>query len=104
MTHLSYAKFLVLIRSFEKAEDHFLEALSLDPNSEKSLLAYSQFLKSVRGLTMESQMFRSRAFQVRKFMCSKLGFANNAEQPTGSLTESLIIPHKDVVKASPQLK
>lgn len=67
-THLSYAKFLVLTKKYELAEDHFLEALVQDPNMEKGLLAYAEFLSRIRNSSMEAEIFRSRARKVRAFM------------------------------------
>jgi hypothetical protein len=52
-------RFLVLCSTHEKAEDHFLQSLTLEPNQEKGLLAYAEFLESVRRLVRHS---RTRTF------------------------------------------
>jgi hypothetical protein len=95
-SHLSYAKFLCLCQSFEKAEDHFLESLILEPNSEKGLLAYSEFLLANRQQQMESAMFRSRAQHVRQFMITK---GKQAWTEKRLLNQTLIIP-KDLTQST----
>ena len=90
-THLSYAKFMVLCREFEKAEDHFLESLVLEPNTEKGLLAYSEFLLTIRGQTMESAMFKSRAQQVRACLMRK----HNMVRLRPELNQTLIMPRDE---------
>ena len=98
-THLSYAKFMCMCRELEKAEDHFLESLCLEPNTEKGLLAYSEFLGTIRGQPMEAGMFKSRAQQVRAFLMRK-HHRMLADMP-GDLNQSLVMP-KDHSSTSPR--
>lgn len=66
-SHLSYAKFLVLTKQFDVAEEHFLQALTLEPNMERGLLAYSEYLmSSTNHESSEAQLFRARALMVRQ--------------------------------------
>jgi len=94
-THLSYAKFMVLCADFDKAEDHFLESLVLEPNTEKGLLAYVEFLDKVRRQPMEAAMFRSRAQQVRLFLVASTKGRYGLSRGSNMNTTMYIPPSRD---------
>jgi tetratricopeptide (TPR) repeat protein len=61
-----YAVFLEYVREFDKAEQHYLQALTIDPNDIYCLRKYSVFLQEVRQNIDLGEKFLKRANENQK--------------------------------------